>query len=546
MPPKRAQRPGFLPVNPEVLLTIEERRERIRLRRAAAEGPYPAVPARSDSSRAAPPLANGNLSSTPGRHDFAEVRNVVRGGRQSALADSSSMVEGMVALLRRDRESASGRGARASLLNTWRGFHLNAREVSGCALGEDIIPVTALGLEIVAAYFKRGGYRSFPNYLSAIKSVHVEAGHSWTEQLEGMGRWTTRSVLRGIGPARQSRPFKLNDVLGLPLDFEPLVTNGPRFPIHAVLIGSMFLLREVELAGILLENVTLEERLQEVTIRLTSSKSDSMALGTSRTWGCVCGVATLPCPFHLCKVICAKVVDDARGLGLSGAALSGIHLFGTSDGTVPLKAQFVETFEAVALKLNLQILTAEGTRAYGGHTLRVTGAQTLAAHGIEISKIRILARHSGEAILRYVAEAPLTTLRADLGLPPAQHPPALGVTTRAPPRQENLLLASAIKRLDSHAEQLRSLQTLVVQSRSILFVENLATNSIHGMRQGDAQHTSCGWNVGPARQRLGGIRWRTDLLGCAWRSICERCLLPERQAARIALNSLQLDSSESE
>ena len=59
---------------------------------------------------------------------------------------------------------------------------------------------------------------------------------------------------------------------------------------------------------------------------------------------------------------------------------------------------------------------AIGLRLFGGHTPRVTGAQVLAAVGIEVNTIRILARHSGEAILRYVAEAPLRSLRADLGL----------------------------------------------------------------------------------------------------------------------------------
>ena len=46
---------------------------------------------------------------------------------------------------------------------------------------------------------------------------------------------------------------------------------------------------------------------------------------------------------------------------------------------------------------------------------RVAGAQALATAGAEINKIRIFARHSGEAILLYVAEAPLTSPRHDLG-----------------------------------------------------------------------------------------------------------------------------------
>ena len=49
--------------------------------------------------------------------------------------------------------------------------------------------------------------------------------------------------------------------------------------------------------------------------------------------------------------------------------------------------------------------------------MRVTGARTLAALGVEISKIKILARHSGDAIYRYVADTPLTTLRTDSRAP---------------------------------------------------------------------------------------------------------------------------------
>ncbi len=35
---------------------------------------------------------------------------------------------------------------------------------------------------------------------------------------------------------------------------------------------------------------------------------------------------------------------------------------------------------------------------------------------MEVNKIRILARHSGDQILRYVQDTPLRTLRVDLGL----------------------------------------------------------------------------------------------------------------------------------
>ena len=57
------------------------------------------------------------------------------------------------------------------------------------------------------------------------------------------------------------------------------------------------------------------------------------------------------------------------------------------------------------------MVDAHGDKRFGGRSARVTGDQVLAAHGIDVHKIRILARHASDAIMRYVAEAPLNTLR---------------------------------------------------------------------------------------------------------------------------------------
>ena len=83
--------------------------------------------------------------------------------------------------------------------------------------------------------------------------------------------------------------------------------------IEAVLIGSMFLLREAELAAAQVEHLGLDINKKEVTWSLASSKSDPLALGTSRTWGCVCGVATLPCPFHIARKLATTI--GAKGSG---------------------------------------------------------------------------------------------------------------------------------------------------------------------------------------------------------------------------------------
>ena len=84
--------------------------------------------------------------------------------------------------------------------------------------------------------------------------------------------------------------------------------------------------------------------------------------------------------------------------------------------------------------LNQPLTAPDGLRLFGGHTARVTGAQTFALAGLEINKIRILARHSGDTILRYVADVPLRTLRADLGIgasPTSKSPLSLGPGAKA-------------------------------------------------------------------------------------------------------------------
>lgn len=91
-------------------------------------------------------------------------------------------------------------------------------------------------------------------------------------------------------------------------------------------------------------------------------------------------------------------------------------LFPTTAGTHASNTTVVSTFEALGESMKQPLHEASGLRVFGGQSARATGAQVLAAAGIEVNKVRILARDFGEAVLRYVADAPLKSLRAGLGL----------------------------------------------------------------------------------------------------------------------------------
>ena len=140
-----------------------------------------------------------------------------------------------------------------------------------------------------------------------------------------------------------------------------------------------------------------------------------MAFEFTRTLGCMCGHSALPCPYHLARSVTQSTRSYAGNAGLTCEECNTLPLFHDGMGCSPSKAGMVATFEHLAQQCGLPLCSTDGARLYEGHTARVAGAQALSSAGADVSKIRIFARHSGEAILRYVAESPLSSLRHELG-----------------------------------------------------------------------------------------------------------------------------------
>ena len=283
MAPKVKPRVGFLSVRHDAFLTVDQLRQRAQARRS---GPYaPPLPAATSSSSAASSSSTALTASAPAgptprtpsvalpareplRPDHATVRNLRRGGKQTAMEMGAGPV-GVASIihdLRHDRDAASAKGSKASLLSTWHEFHAAARESVGAILTALPIPLTPVGIEHVAAYFKVGGYRSYPNYLSAIRLVHIEAGHPWTEQLDVVSRWTTRSVLRGIGPARQSLEACPPRIIALNLNMEPVHDEGPICPRQWAVLCSFHMLRGAEFSSALASALTLDSAERRETL----------------------------------------------------------------------------------------------------------------------------------------------------------------------------------------------------------------------------------------------------------------------------------------
>ena len=200
--------------------------------RASTSTALPAVLARPTASSsstavvAAPEVKRRRLDAPV----FAPSR---RADRSAALTAATSLEARCDALseLERDKRAASSAGSQVSLLATWIAFHTEWFATQGAI---PPFPLDVDKINAVSAMYKRGGYRSFPNSLSRAKREHIQGSPGvppadWTEEIELVAKDCSRSVLRGIGPARQTLPVGLLEVARLRLGWHPLV-EGVRRP----------------------------------------------------------------------------------------------------------------------------------------------------------------------------------------------------------------------------------------------------------------------------------------------------------------------------
>lgn len=258
------------------------------------------------------------------------------------------------------------------------------------------------------------------------------------------------------------------------------------------LLASLYLLREVEASTATLSAWTLGHDELELIWNLPGSKSDRMELGVKRAWPCVCGLAALFCPYHLAITHVAWLQTLPSNDGGSAP------IFPTISGGHPSKASVAKSFEALGGLMGQPLKDSSGLRLFGGHTHRVTGPQLLAVLGVEVNKTRILARHTGDTILRYVQDAPLKSLRLDLGLPPSigRSTTSFGFNgclgTSAATRDRLLKLEAAFERLQAEvsaqALDVVSMATGLARTDDRVSIQNMDAAAIHMAKTNDTGH----------------------------------------------------------
>ena len=231
---------------------------------------------------------------------------------------------------------------------------------------------------------------------------------------------------------------------------------------------------------------------------LPASKTDVRALGKVRRWECVCsGDFTRPCPFH-------AIVNQLEILRSSHRGEGSSPLFPTISGGFVDKRHVVTSIEFVARLIGEALTGSGGVRRFGGHSLRVTGARLMAGMGISIVLIQLMARWSSDAVLRYVAEAPLQGMSDAYrkGLSTS----ALGTSAEETSRQLEVVKSEAVqdKRLIHYLQQeVATLKaTEDVKVKDMGYIVNTESGVVHRpvvwAKDVVPIHwrTACGWAFG--------------------------------------------------
>ena len=282
-------------------------------------------------------------------------------------------------------------------------------------------PPTLTTWKALASTLKKGGYSSAHLYLSAYRTESERRGYTLSAPLIRNVVDFTRSCLRGVGAPSRPKALPLELLHRLPRDREPWVSQGPVNPRAAILCGSWWLCRELELSSqrarlLEFELVEVEgggRKRWKASLHLPASKTDLVAAGVCRTLLCSCSSSSsLISPACVVHVLLDHVLHLRGRFGhLWGAdgPIWELPLFPDVQGEVVSKHAMVETIRYAAGRLGVSECSPDGSERVTGHSLRVSGAQGLAQRGWHLWRIQLHGRWGSDVVKRYIRDSPLQT-----------------------------------------------------------------------------------------------------------------------------------------
>ena len=270
-------------------------------------------------------------------------------------------------------------------------------------------PLTPECVKAVGASLKAGAYRSPQLYFQAAINHQIRRYGMQVEPfLRAIIKDINRSIKRGLGPARLKAGFNVYAIATLvdQEDTEPFSFQTLSHLADLILIGCWFMMRELELSSARDSYLRLDGN--EVTMMIPLHKTSTQSSLTSRTLACACSVQLSPmCPWHAAERHLIRL--SQHPMKQPGTFFP---LFPGEDGAVISKYKTNIHLRAALTTVGVTttMLDANGIphELYGGHSLRVSGAQFLAAAGVELSLIQLLGRWSSTAVERYTQQAALS------------------------------------------------------------------------------------------------------------------------------------------
>ncbi len=276
--------------------------------------------------------------------------------------------------------------------------------------GHPPAPFTAEAFRDGTAVLLAAGYRTAFMIAEQALLTYIEQGGTLTDALRRRRAMFRRACARGLGPPKRSDAWPLELSVTLPMGRDPLVAGGPIYPRRLFVCCCWWMAREIEAGNAAVVDVTILPT--AAAWALPASKTDISALGTARMHGCACGrkaTVAAKLPPELCPS-CQLAAQHAMVVAWLGERDTA-PLWPDDQGSFCTKKAMIDTIVAAAKLLNLRIKTPAGAEAWGGHAFRRGGAQYLAQQGIDVWRIQALARHSSNAIMGYLDEANLSSLK---------------------------------------------------------------------------------------------------------------------------------------
>lgn len=303
--------------------------------------------------------------------------------------------------LQADVLSRSSQPAQESRIRTYRAL---------CAAWDVVaFPLTVESVRCTGASLKAGHYRSAQLYYQAAMGYQMrQLGLQVDPLVRGTIKEVVRSVKRGLGPARLKEAF---DVWRLqPLTFsdgdDPFDLNDVAHCVDMVIIGVWWMLRELEMSSAQVHHLYLDSGLAHLLVPVHKSESAGNLL--ARALGCACKdtLARL-CPWHCVERHLVRVYNHP-----CYKPQQHFPLFPDENGKTPSKQRMVAAFQSViraaGVELDRPDERGQLKPRFGGHVLRVSGAQFLASAGVATQHIQLLGRWSSMSVQRYIQLAPLS------------------------------------------------------------------------------------------------------------------------------------------